>query len=81
MNRTVKKLIGMLSLSLLLFVAAVSVLAQEDGDEDVQCCSSGAACNPGQACCRKKAPAAPCSEAQPYQCVNSPGDCQDGEPQ
>lgn len=45
----------------------------------VVCCVDGSACNPGQACCRKKSPAMPCSDDVQTQCVDSTSECGSGE--
>lgn len=47
----------------------------EDPEPHVVCCADGAACNPGQACCQKKAPAVACSDTEIKRCVDVASDC------
>ena len=79
MKRTsLRSVLVMLGLSAMLCTGAISLVA-EGGGEDLVCCHDGGPCAQGEACCRKKKPAAACSTTQPMQCVADASECSDGE--
>jgi hypothetical protein len=56
-------------------VGSARIAFAEGDEESATCCTSGTQCNAGQACCRRKPPAAPCSQNVEEECVDKAGDC------
>lgn len=62
--------IGMLSLA--------TMVRADEGEGGEVCCTDGSPCQPGEACCRLKPPAAPCSSDKPMQCESDVSKCEGG---